>query len=189
MIVAFPSNNQQTIASHIGLAKGFLIVDTSTNEKFYIENPIMQKIQEEHINLKNSEEGHRGLGTGRVIPPLLAKAGVDIFVSRDFGEGMIRNLEFEGIKAFETDKKDIEEVLNQIKDENMRKITKFENNDFENEKGFGYGRNHGFGKRCQRGLGHKFRRGFGARDEKYFANRGNNFKRGLRHRFGREWED
>ena len=177
MTVAFPSNNQQTIASHIGLAKGFLIVDTSTNEKFYIENPIMQKIQEEHINLKNSEEGHRGLRTGRVIPPLLAKTGVDIFVSRDFGEGMIRNLEFEGIKAFETDKKDIEEVLNQIKEE-----TKF-------EKGFGYGRNHGFGKRCQRGLGHKFRRGFGARDEKYFANRGNNFKRGLRHRFGREWED
>jgi predicted Fe-Mo cluster-binding NifX family protein len=57
----------------------------------------MKQIQEEHIDLKGTEEGHRGLGTGRVIPPLLAEAGVDVLVSREFGEGMAFNLEREGI--------------------------------------------------------------------------------------------
>jgi len=164
MRVAFPTNNQQTIASHIGLAKGFLIVDTDTGEKFYIENPIMKKIQEEHIDLKNTEEGQRGLGTGRVIPPLLAEAGVDMLVSRDFGEGMIRNLEFEGIRGIQTESKDIEEVLNQIKEDEMKEVTRF--NDIERYDDYEYGR--GFG----RGLG--YARGFGFR-------RGPGFGRGMCH--------
>ncbi len=185
MKVAFPTNNQQTIANHIGLAKGFLIVDTNTDEKFYIENPIMKRIQEEHLDLKNTEEGQRGLGTGRVIPPLLAEAGVDVLISRDFGEGMIRNLEFEGIRAYETDEKNIEEVLNQIKEDGMREVTRFENNeqrdyDFERGfgRGFGYGR--GFGRRMGygRSMGYGFRRGFG-------RGRGMGYGRG----FGRRWED
>ncbi len=33
MIVAFPTNNQKTISSHIGLAKGFLVINTDTNEE------------------------------------------------------------------------------------------------------------------------------------------------------------
>ena len=180
MKIAFPTNNQQTIANHIGLAKGFLIIDTNTGEKFYIENPIMKKIQEEHINLKNTQEGHRGLGTGRVIPPLLAEAGVDILVSRDFGEGMIRNLEFEGIRTYETDEKNIEEVLNQIKEDDIKEVTRFENNqerDFG--RGFGYGRRFGRGIGYGRGMGY-VRRGFGCG-----RGRGMGFAR----RFGRRWED
>ena len=47
MRVAFPTNNQKTIANHIGLAKGFLIIDTNTGKKFYIENPVLKKINEE----------------------------------------------------------------------------------------------------------------------------------------------
>ena len=177
MRIAFPTNNQKTIASHIGLAKGFLIVDTNTGEKFYIENPIMKKIQEEHIDLKNTQ-GHRGLGTGRVIPPLLAEAGVDVLVSRDFGEGMIRNLEFEGIRAIETDKKDIEEILSEIKEENMREVTKFDEYPYENGRGLGYGR--GFGRR----KGYGFKRGFG-------YGRGRGFGRGMGYGrgFGKRWED
>ena len=150
MRVAFPTNNQQTIANHIGLAKGFLIIDTETGEKFFIENPVLKRIQEEHIDLKNTTEGQRGLGNGRVIPPLLAEAGVDMLVSRDFGEGMIRNLKFEGIRGIQTENKDIGEVLNQIKEGEMREVTSF--NDFERYEGYGYGR--GFG----RGFG--FRRGW-----------------------------
>ena len=178
MRIAFPTNNQQTIASHIGLAKGFLIVDTNTGEKFYIENPIMKKIQEERIDLKNIQ-GHRGLGTGRVIPPLLAEAGVDVLVSRDFGEGMIRNLEFEGIRAIETEKKDIEEILSEIKEENMREVTKFDEYPYENGRGLGYGR--GFGRR----KGYGFKRGFG-------YGRGRGFGRGMGYGRGfgfRRWED
>ena len=193
MKIAFPSNNQQTIASHIGLAKGFLIVDTDTNERFYIENPVIQKIQEKHINLKNTQEGHRSLGTGRIIPPLLAEAGVDILVSRDFGEGMIRNLEFEGIRAYETEKKDIEEILNQIDKENMREITRLDERNFGREYGkrTGYGRKFGCnrGKGFKRGMGYGFKRGFGA-DEKYGngAN-GLRIRKGLGRGFGRKWED
>ena len=185
MKVAFPTNNQKTIANHIGLAKGFLIVDTNTNEKFYIENPVLKKIHEEHIDLKNTEEGHRGLGTGRVIPPLLKEAGVDVLIAQDFGEGMIRNLEFEGISAIETENKNIEEILTQIKEGKMKEI---ENIDYEYPQGFGYGRRMGYGK------GYGYGRGFGRRCNG--GGRGFGYKRNFRHRgygqgreFGRKWED
>ena len=182
MRVAFPSNNQQTIASHIGLAKGFLIIDTNTDEKFYIENPIMKRIQEEHIDLKNTEEGHRGLGTGRVIPPLLKEAGVDVLVAKDFGEAMVKNFEFEGIRAYETDKKDINEVLNQIKEDNMREVTRFNERDFDR----GYGRGLGYARGYGRGFGRGYRRGFGyGRGQEFGRDRG--FGRGMG--FGRKWED
>ena len=184
MKIAFPTNNQKTIATHIGLAKGFLIVDTESGEKFYIENPVLQIINEEGIDLKNTQEGHRGLGTGRVIPPLLAEAGVDILVARDFGEGMLRNLAIEGIKAIQTDIKDIEEFL---KEGEMREIT----NEFDYERDFrGYGRGLGYGRRFGRGFGRGlgYARGIGY---KRFA-RGCGYGRGLGYgrRFGfRRWED
>jgi len=151
MKVAFPTNNQKTIANHIGLAKGFLIVDTNTGERFYIENPVLQKIHEENIDLKNREEGHRGLGTGRVIPPLLAEAGVDVLVAKDFGEGMIRNLAREGIKPLQTDIKDIKEFLNEGE---MREIEL-------NEDVLGYSRGLRYGRRFARGYGKGFGRGLG----------------------------
>ncbi len=180
MRVAFPTNNQQTITSHIGLAKGFLIINSDTNEKFYIENPVMKRIQEENMDLKNTEEGQRGLGTGRVIPPLLAQAGVDILIGRDFGEGMIKNLEFEGIRAYETDEKNIEEVLNKIKENDMREVTKFDERDFGI--GLGYTRGYGYSRGCGRGHG----RGFGyGRGRGLGRGRGFGYGRG----FGRRWED
>ena len=168
MKLAFPTNNQKTIANHIGLAKGFLIIDTNTGERFYIENPILQKISE--INLKKREEGHRRLGTGRVIPPLLAEAGVDALVAREFGEGMIRNLLIEGIKAIQTDSKNIEEFL---KEGDIREIEVNEDlleygRDFRRGygqglrygRGFGYGMGLGYGRRFGRGLGYGRRFGF-----------------------------
>ena len=170
MKLAFPTNNQKTIANHIGLAKGFLIVDTNTGEKFYIENPVLQKIHAEDIDITHREEGHRGLGTGRVIPPLLAEAGVDVLVARDFGEGMIKNLAIEGIKPVQTEIKDIEEFLKE------KEITL-------NENEFGYGRR--FSKDYGRGLGYgrRFARGCGY---------GRGYGRGLGYgrRFGfKRWED
>ena len=158
MKVAFPTNNQKTIANHIGLAKGFLIVDTNKGERFYIENPVLQKIHEENISLKNREEGHRGLGTGRVIPPLLAEAGVNVLVAKDFGEGMIKNLAIEGINAIQTDIKNIEEFL---KEGEMREIELNEDS-FGYDRGFrrGYGRGLGYGRRFARGYGRGFSKDF-----------------------------
>ena len=183
MRVAFPTNNQQTIANHIGLAKGFLIIDTNTNEKFYIENPVLKKIQEEHIDLKHTEEGQRGLGTGRVIPTLLKEAGVDVLIARDFGEGMIRNLEFEGISAIETDIKDIEEALNSFKEGEMREI---ENIDSEYPRRFGYGRGFGYRRGLRFGHGLGFKRG---RRMEYGHGRGMEYGHRCRRGFGRRWED
>jgi len=110
MKIAFPTNNQKTIAEHIGLSKGFLIVDTDTNEKIYLENPVMKEVQEKHIKL-NGDCGEHGLGTGRVVPPMLKEEGVEMFVAREFGEGMLGNLEYVGIKTLVTDEKDIDEFI------------------------------------------------------------------------------
>jgi predicted Fe-Mo cluster-binding NifX family protein len=106
MKIAFPTNNQKTISSHIGLAKGFLIVDTDTNERLYIQNPIIEKL--------NRTYEKRGLRIGRVIPHLLKEAGVEAIVAIEFGEGMVRNLEFEGIKPFISKEKQIEKVLSNL---------------------------------------------------------------------------
>ncbi len=177
MRIAFPTNNQKTIANHIGLAKGFLIIDTDTGEKFYIQNPVLERIQEENINLKNLPEGQRGLGTGRVIPPLLKEAGVDIFVARDFGEGMIRNLEFEGIQAMETDEKDIEKVLENFED--FTHPVNYEGGYEMRGRGFGYGRGLGYGRGRGFGRGFGHGRGYG---------RGMGYGRGFGRGFGRRWE-
>jgi len=162
MRVAFPTNNQKTLASHIGLCKGFLIIDTDTKEKFYIENPVLKTIKEEHIDLKHTTESQRGLGTGRVIPPLLKEAGVDILVSNEFGEGMRMNLQREGIIPYLTDEKNIEKILYQLKEEDMREFDRNYINELEEnfERGFGFGRCYGrrYGRRK---YGFGFRGGYG----------------------------
>lgn len=187
MRVAFSTNNQETIAKHIGLAKGFLIVDTNTDEKSYIENPIIKELKEKHISLKNTNEEDRGLNAGRIIPSLLKEAGVDILVSRDFGKEMIKNLQYYGIRGFETEQKNINEILNQIKEDEMNEVTKFNANENELEYGYGrgYGRGRGLGcRRESRGFGRA--RGFGARNERRFE-RGRGF--GNRRGFGFRGED
>ena len=174
MRIAFPTNNQKTLSPHIGLAKGFLVIDTNTNERFYITNPVMEKIQEEHINLKDLPEGNRGFGTGRIIPPLLREADVDVLVADEFGEGMANNLEAEGIAFYETEKKDIEEILKDIKEGNMQ--TDFNSREY----GYGRGRGYGYGFGRGQGFGRGFGRGYG---------RGAGFGRGRGFGFGRGWED
>jgi predicted Fe-Mo cluster-binding NifX family protein len=114
MVVAFPTNNQRTITSHIGLSKGFLIIDTDTNQTKYIQNPVVEMIKENNINLKNRAEGKRGLGVGRVVSELLVENGVDIFVAKEFGDGIKRNLNRIGIELFQTDTKEIDNILETI---------------------------------------------------------------------------
>jgi predicted Fe-Mo cluster-binding NifX family protein len=191
MKIAFPTNNQKTIAGHIGLAKGFLIVDTNTGEKFYIENPVMKRIQEEHIKL-NGDCGEHGLGTGRVVPPLLKEAGVGLFLAKEFGEGMLGNLEYEGIKTLVTDEKDIDTVLSQLKEllSGNLEQNRVNNRNF----GYGYGRGRGLGRGQGIGRGLGFGRGQGlSRGMGRGFSRGAGFGRGRGNggRFGFRggWED
>ena len=85
---------------------------------------------------------------------------------------MLRNLEDFGIRTYETDKKDIEEVLNQIEDEDLKEITPLKNYG----RGFGYAR--GFGRR----MGYGFKRSLGYK-------RGWGRGMGYGRRFGKRWED
>ncbi len=162
MRVAFPTNNQKTIANHIGLAKGFLIIDTDTNEEFYIQNPIIETIKKENINLKSLPQHQRGLGTGRIVPVLLAEAGVNALVAEEFGEGMVKNLVAEGITPLISNTKDIQEALNTLES--------LESPNVEHQFRRGVGMGRGFGRRYQnfqrgfqRGFGRGFKRGFGRR--------------------------
>ncbi len=110
MKIAFPTNNKKTIAEHIGLSKGFLIIDTETKAKSFIQNPVIQKIQNEHIKL-NGDCGEHGLGTGQIVPPILKEAGVELFVGKEIGEGMSGNLDYTGIKTIVTDETDIDTFI------------------------------------------------------------------------------
>ena len=159
MRVAFPTNNQKTIAKHVGLTKGFLIVDTTTNEKFYIENPVMKRIQEEHIKL-NGNCGEHGLGAGRVVPVLLKEAGVNVFVAKELGEGMLGNLEYEGIKTIITDTNEIDTFLSQYKDSLINTNDTYTGI----RRDFHYGRGKGFGRfGCRGNFGRGYGRGLGRR--------------------------
>jgi len=177
MRVAFPTNNQRTIAKHIGLAKGFLIIDTNTGERFYIENPVLKKVNEENINLKELPEGQRGLGTGRIVPVILKEAGADVFVAQDFGEGMVKNLAYEGIKPLITDIKDIDEALKHL--DELKAAEPIEDYEFE---GFGYGRRFGRGFGRGYGFAHGFVRGFGRKRGRGFG-RGFGYAKGFRGRW------
>jgi len=184
MRIAFPTNNKRTLSPHIGLAKGFLIVDTDKNEEFYIQNPVLEKVKEENINLKDLPEGNRGLGTGRVIPPLLAEYGVDVLVADEFGEGMKMNLQREGINFFETDKKEITEIVDQLINKDFSDTA----DDLDNS--YGLGRGYGQGRRFGRGFARGFNRGYGRGQGRGFGKGfGRGFGFGGRGRFGRGFED
>jgi len=124
----------------------------------YIQ-PVLKTIQEEHIDLKHTTKGHRRLGTGKVIPPLLKEAGVDILIS-EFGESMKMNLQKE-LFFIQLKKKDIEEILNKlIKEFDRDYINELKEENFERDFGFGKGYDRGYGRR-KYGCG--FRKVFGRR--------------------------
>ncbi len=116
MKIAFPTNNKKALAPKIGVSKGFLIIDLDTLREEYLENETVKKAIEEHKSLKG-DCGEKGLGTGQVMPKKLKEKGVDIFVAKFFGEGMIGNLDLYGIKTLTTKKHEIKEIIEEIKKE------------------------------------------------------------------------
>jgi predicted Fe-Mo cluster-binding NifX family protein len=114
MKIAIPTNDKKTIAPKIGVARGFLIIDLDTNEKEFLENETVIKAIKEGKSLKG-DCGEKGLGTGQVIPKKLKEMGVDAFIAKFFGEGMIGNLDYYGIKAITTKKHKIEEIMEELK--------------------------------------------------------------------------
>jgi predicted Fe-Mo cluster-binding NifX family protein len=115
MKIAFPTNDRKTIAPKIGLAKGFLIIDTVTYEEIYLENKKLNEIINNKKKLKG-DCGEHGLGIGQVLPKKLKELNVDIFVAKSFGEGMIGNLDYFNIKTYATKQRLIKDILEKIKE-------------------------------------------------------------------------
>ncbi|MCD6654296.1 MAG: NifB/NifX family molybdenum-iron cluster-binding protein [Sulfurovum sp.] len=122
MRAAFPTNNEETIAKHIGLCKKIVIYENEKKVEV-IENPILKMVKEE--NLPMAKAGERHFGTGRILSKFLSEKGVDMFVAAQFySQGLKQNLEYLGIVPYETQEKDIEAALSILGEKSM-----FTNND------------------------------------------------------------
>lgn len=149
MRVAFPTNNEETIAKHIGLCKKIVIY--ADGEKIEaIENPILKTVKEE--NLPMAKAGERHFGTGRILSKFLSEKSVDMFVAAQFySQGLKQNLEYLGIMPYETQEKDIEAVLNILSEKSV-----FASNDQRGDEMYakrGLGAMQGRGMRRGRGMG------------------------------------
>jgi len=115
MKVAFPTNDKKTLAPKIGMAKEFLIIDTSSKEQTYIENEILKKFLQKKEKLKG-DCGEHGFGMGQILPKKLKEIGVEVFVAKFFGEGMLGNLDYYNIKTFVSKKHKIDDILDELKE-------------------------------------------------------------------------
>ncbi len=113
MKIAFPTNNLKILSNHTALSKFIAIIGIENGqitERIAVKNPVPQMASE----LTTSEEEGRSLGAGRIIPQILLNYHVDVFVAREIGEGMRRNLEYTGIKVVLTEEKEIEKILEEV---------------------------------------------------------------------------
>lgn len=117
MKVAFPTNNEETIAKHIGLCKKIVIYQNGEKIEV-VENPILKIAKEE--NLLIAKAGERHLGTGRILSQSLSKKEIDLFVAAQFySQGLKQNLEYLGIMPYEIQEKEIEKVLQMLGEKNI----------------------------------------------------------------------
>ncbi|WP_295421995.1 NifB/NifX family molybdenum-iron cluster-binding protein [Sulfurovum sp.] len=116
MRVAFVTNNGRTIAKHIGLAKQIAIYQFPEGALLeMVENPVMKRVKEEGIQLEKANEGERHLGVGRIIPAFLKEKGVDVFVTNDFGKGVMDNLLAMEITPVVPHSREISEVVEMLR--------------------------------------------------------------------------
>lgn len=110
MRIAIPTSDGKNISKHVAMSKFFNIYEN--NELIsQIKNPLIANFKEEPIT--HSHNG-KGLGAGKIIPPLLSQQNVSIFLAREIGEGMKKNLASIGIKSIETPEKEIQKALKLI---------------------------------------------------------------------------
>ncbi|MDQ1324999.1 MAG: hypothetical protein QG564_123 [Campylobacterota bacterium] len=128
MRVAFPTNNEETIAKHIGLCKKIVIYENGEKVEV-IENPILKMVKEE--NLPIAKAGERHFGTGRILSQFLSEKDVDMLASVEFySPGLKQNLERLGIAPYETQERDIKKVLHMLSEKGM-----FASNNKNDERG------------------------------------------------------
>lgn len=97
VIIAFATDDKHSVANLVITARYFAfatVKDGQISSIYFKENPIR-----EELDLKGMEipSNGAGLGAGRIIPPLLKEA--TIFVCKEIGDGLRRNLEGLGIRV------------------------------------------------------------------------------------------
>ncbi len=109
MRIAIPISDGKNISKHVALSKYFNIYENAQ---------LISQIETLIENLKDVPQLHshdkRGLGAGRIIPQLLARQNVNVFLAREIGEGMRGNLKQVGIKCIDSEGKNIDEALKKL---------------------------------------------------------------------------
>ena len=112
MKVAFPTNKGEKIAKHSSFCTSFLVIDTRTQERVTIANPLRAAGGKAKTDAGNPSG--RQMGTGRIVSVLLAEAGVDLYVCCEAGEKFIERLQGAGIAVHTTPERQIERALKDI---------------------------------------------------------------------------
>ncbi|MEA3374500.1 MAG: NifB/NifX family molybdenum-iron cluster-binding protein [Campylobacterota bacterium] len=168
MKVAFPTNKGEKIARHASFCNSFLIIDTKTDEREIVDNPL--KTEAATVGAKRDKSEGRHLGSGPVVSALLADAGVDLYVYLEAEANFLLHLQREGVDIYETREKVIETVLETIKiiETKENEMDQMQESEFAGlgrgmGLGRGFGNRAGMGQRIGRagGIGRGFGRGFG----------------------------
>lgn len=97
MVIACATDDRISIHPHFLIARCFALatIEGGVIETVrYLDNPIFEALQRQGITPQNDDDA-KGLGAGRLIPPLLQEA--NLIICPQMGEGIRRNLEGAGI--------------------------------------------------------------------------------------------
>ena len=110
MKIAIPTNNAKKVSTHTALSKYIAVIEINNHkvvDRTLRSNPVLQMAKD-----SVGDRGSRGLGAGRIISELVSD--VDVFIAKDIGSGMRRNLSASGIRVVDTDKQDIKEIIDEF---------------------------------------------------------------------------
>ncbi len=184
MKIAFPTNRGDKIAKHSSFCRSFLIIDTETQERTMLANPVKQMT--EAAQKSSDRENGRRLGTGRIVPALLADVGVNIYVCFEAEEKFIAHLQQSGITVYTTQERQIESAL-QVAVEKREETDGLHPDRLEGHGRRGFGRRRGMRQDENRGSGmgqgRREGRGFG-QDAGQNERQGRGMGQGRRHERG-----
>ncbi|MEJ5252428.1 MAG: hypothetical protein HPY54_09015 [Chthonomonadetes bacterium] len=125
MKIAVASNNEKTVAYHLGRCKGFVVVeieDGEVKEKTYRPVPVEEKEAERGAQMRfrhgagcaHGHEHHHGVeghGHGHGYLVVATIHDCDAVIARGAGMGMVRNLRNAGKKLYLTEITSVDEAI------------------------------------------------------------------------------
>ncbi len=117
MKIAVVTNNERTVANHIGICKKIAIYEDGEKIEV-VNNPAMEDVKNSNLTLGNERERH--LGTGSVLPQFLANKDVSVLIATEFRSQVLeQNLQRFGVLPYITEERDIETVLKNFNEEDV----------------------------------------------------------------------